>query len=296
LIARRRRPTIVSVDGRRLRRLALAAVALGCGKFSGFGAQGGAPNSCQSNVAPMPLANIGPDVDLKVLCGGNVSAPVASVSELGAGITRWSVSVAGDPGFSIDQANPTTCLLGGVTIAQVTFQAPVDAVPGDSFDAVVTVRADNDAFAPGTVKVHADVVAVDVTVDQTSVDFGEVLAGIGANKAVTFQNHSSGPVLIQPPPADGPFLYGAPVPLAPGQSLAFSFIATATVPGDYSSTGTWTAMAVGLGDAGTIPQGCTRTFDVAVHARIVYSPDAPDAGAGDGGAGPDVYTGSLTIP
>jgi hypothetical protein len=278
------------MDGRRLRSLALAAVALGCKASS---PEGGAPfpTSCLTDVAPMPLVNLGPDVNFKVLCAGAVSAPVASVSELGAGITEWSISIDGHPAFSISQTAATTCGTSGVTVAQVLFQAPADAVPGDSFDAVVTVQSVNGAFAPGTVKVHADIVAVDVTVDRTSVDFGDVPANVIANQVLTFRNLSSGEVWIQAPPDIAPFVYGAFLaPIAPGQSLERRFSASAFIAGDYSSTGTWTATVM-RGDVAMVPPSCTRTFDVAAHARIFYPPDP-----GDGGAATDVHTGSFTSP
>ena len=92
-------------------------------------------------------AFIGPDVEMRVHCGVVLAdAPIASVDEVEGGCTDWSLSWQGDPAFTFIAATPMgvpgvfhTCATTGTTVASIAFTAPPIAVPGDTFDVVVTV-------------------------------------------------------------------------------------------------------------------------------------------------------------
>jgi len=233
---------------------------------------------CGSGVS-MPRANIGPDVNLRVLCGTMAAAGVASVDEEGDGSTSWTTSLIGDPAFVLPQDAFLTCQANSPTVARVQLLVPPGAVPGDAFDAVVTVHASDGSFADGQVHVHADVTAPMFDLQPTSIDFGDVLPDQGATRMLTIVDHDAVPVnitaqLVTAVDTPPPFGYGPD--LARGimnntRQWLVSFVGRDV--GDYSTTLEFSAGA-------STPSQCQTKKSLALHARVV----APDGGAPDGGA------------
>jgi hypothetical protein len=271
--------------------LALAS----CGKASvpgpSLGGSGLAPG-CQSSGAGTPLANLGPDLNLPVLCRMSARGAVASVDQEGPGATTWAVSLDGDPHFSLEGETFVTCEGTSPTVAMVDLQAEFESVPGETYDAVATISAVGDVFPTTRVAIHGEVEAPRVSAP-TSVDFGDVPAWTLSSQMVRFINSSPAPVAIVLGPDD-------PLPF----SFAFgdaSKVASSTTPwlielqpsppGDYTVTTSWTATPNPML---TFPPACLWTQTITLHAHVV---DAPDAGAdGSPDAGADEYTGSRIIP
>jgi hypothetical protein len=258
----------------------------------------------------MPRALIGPDVDVRVLCTATAQVPIASVDVPGAGVARWSFKVKGDPAFGLPQSPQqmslntfVTCQADSPQVALVNFNPPIGALPGSTFDAIATVHADDGSFADGTVKLHGEVAAAVLTVDKTSVDFGDVAPGAMPVIPLHFtaEKGDSVNLFLDPPPAaSGPrsvvasYSYGPFVimPLAPAREGSGPFNWKVTfmtdVPGDYSATVGWSATPI----TAACPPGadcpvrpvppddppCDWTTTIMLHARVV----------GDGGADTDI--------
>jgi hypothetical protein len=243
-----------------------------------------APESCFSRVpAAAPpataLANIGPDLQLVSPCGGRAQGAVASVNAISGGVLSWTASIAGDPSFTLEQTSFMTCALS-TSIAMVAFLPPVSAKPGDAFDAVVTIRAEGDAFPPGTVNVHAVVGAAMAAVDRAAIDFGDVEINMLQREPLMFRNESNSPIDIVAPPLDPdlPFQYADGldvIQLDPGGIASSGVALRPYALGDYSTTAVW---VVTTAPEGTLPAGCTSTLSTALHVRIVL----PDGGLGAG--------------
>jgi hypothetical protein len=231
---------------------------------------------CPARHAATPLANIGPDLQLRAACGGAARGAVASVSDVGDGMLQWLASIAGDPALQLDSTTFTSCGQSGPAIATVSFTPPLTAKPGDAFDAVVTIRASGNAFPPGTVNVHAEVEAPMVTVDRTAIDFGDIPLDTPRPDPVemlVFRNETATPLVLLAPAGNPPFVYDpADKAIDPGGRSTRVVSAFGNTPGDYSTVGVWTATA--RPDL-LLPDGCTSSISVSVHARFV----APDAGA-----------------
>jgi hypothetical protein len=235
----------------------------------------------------MPNANLGPDLSLRVLCGQSAIGGIASVSEEGPGATSWTVTLVGDSAFTVDQRSLVTCQAGGTTVATVSLQAPPDALPGATYDAVATIRAEGDAFPPGTVKLHGEVVAPSVTVAPT-LDFGDVPAGKTVVQPIHFIENDTNPVFYNPD-----FVQGGPFITSTSQRTTDTttdwFIELmASPPGDYSLDTTWTASPLpnlGFQDA------CFTKKMVTLRAHVV----GVDGGA-DGPDGADGGFDGSTLP
>jgi hypothetical protein len=229
----------------------------------------------------MPTVHIGPDVSIRGLCGSTTQAPVASVDERGAGVTQWSLSVQGDPAFVVRAGIMTACQANGPTVGFVRFVAPPDQLPGQTFDAVVTVHADDGSFADGTVNVHAEIVAPQITVDTKTIDFGDVRRGVVALHTVTFNAPSQDLSFMIDTGLDTDFRVQATA--GPLQKLepslhSWDVIIQSFVLGDHSTSMTWRAFPTALP---TATAACTLSATIDVHARVVEL----DAGASDGGDG-----------
>jgi hypothetical protein len=259
---------------------------------------GGCPGATSS--PPMPRALIGPDVDVRVLCGGTTQVPIASVDELGAGFTKWSFTVAGDSSFGALQGpdaavepglglaphsnNFVTCQANSPQVAFVGFNPPADALPGTSFDAIATVHSEDRSFADGTVRLHGEIVTPVVTVDKTSVDFGSVGVGDVLALALAFTIEGGAEVFIVPdsysePPFSITLVDKAQDPSSSLRNWSVAF--QSNVPGDYSASVGWQALPATLLKA---PTPCIWATMMTLHARVVGdggadsgSPDASDA-------------------
>jgi hypothetical protein len=206
-------------------------------------------------------------------------AGVASVDEEGDGSTSWSTSLTGDPGFLLPQNVFLTCQANSPTVALVQFLVPPDAVPGDAFDATVTVQASDGSFTEGQVHVHADVTAPMYELAPTSIDFGDVLPDHPATRMLTIVDHDASPVgitaqLVTAIGVPEPFGYGpdrAQGVMENTQHWIVSF--NGHDVGDYATTLEFSAGA-------SSPSLCQTKRSLALHGRVV----APDGGAGDSGA------------
>jgi hypothetical protein len=275
-----------------------------------FGVCSGATSS-----PSMPRVLLGPDVDVRVFCGGTIQAPCASVEELGAGVTRWSLIVTGDAAFApgpVQSLNPmgigagqgplantfAVCQASSPEVAMVDFSPPADALPGSTFDSIATVHSEDGSFADGIVKLHGEVTAPVVTVDKTSVDFGNVAAGDGLSMMpLDFSLDGSQVTLVPDAYVIPPFYVTTNDPtVQPGNSSVWNVVLQvfgqgdypATVPGEYSATFGWRAVPSFLPNTTTGP--CVWSTKVAVHARVVADGgtdvDAQTNDASDGGPGP----------
>ena len=275
---------------------ALAFVALAsCShdRSPGAGTDGGAfSGACPSaSGRSMPRAFIGPDATFRVTCGGRTSSPIASVDEQGTGLTSWSISVKGDPAFTPETPTLETCLQNSPQVAFVAFYPPLDAVPGDSFDAVATVHADDGSFANGTVRLHGDVVSTKVAVSATAIDFGDVAPGDSQARPLDFTVLEGAHATISPEVLTGsPFSVtlakpviasSRDIPMTTSWRVAFQ----SSIAGDYTASVVWRGLPQGR--ALPPPEACVWTTTVTLHARVLADAGAGDADAGalDGDAG-----------
>jgi hypothetical protein len=241
-------------------------------------------------------------------------APVASVDELGAGATRWSVTVNGDPAFGAAPLGTNTasflaCQADSPQVALIECTPPPGALPGATFDAIATVHADDGSFADGKVKLHAEVAAPAVTVDKTNVDFGSVAPRENLTIPLKFTagtvNGDNLDLFLDPPPVtkgvvDGvaSYFYG-PFVITPGMGSnsfmldlpVWNVTFMADVPGDYSATVGWVARpSVGactnpVRCPGSLnPTPCDWATTITLHARVLGDGGADIADASDGGA------------
>jgi hypothetical protein len=254
----------------------------------------GDPGVCASALgAAKPVAHIGPDANLRVLCGQPARAAVASVDVPGAGLTWWSLSLEGDQGYAADPLTFVTCAAASPRVAFVSFVPPMDAVPGDAFDARVTVRSSDGAFATDTVQVHAEVAAPTVTVDTTMIDFGDVALGSLSLLDVALQVESQ--VSVVAPSDEAPFSflsYSTSDRVGP-RVFKFHVVAAASTPGDYSLRSEWRA---GYQPDGTFPAPCDWHLTIPIHMHVLDDvdggsdagpnapEDGPQAAPPDGGA------------
>jgi hypothetical protein len=269
---------------------ALAALTA-CGRGASVSAPGtfdGGPVSlaCPSpSGPPMPRALIGPDLSLRVLCNGQTSGPIASVDEQGPGVTSWSISVTGDPAFAPGARSFQTCRGDSPQVAFVGFTPPPNAVPGDSFDAVATVHAEDGSFADGTVNLHGEVAAANVAASTTAIDFGDVAPGDVPARELDFTVLDGGAVQILHDVLSGsPFVFTEVSPPRTGSRIASNWRVTfqSRVPDDYTTSVGWRGLPVertGLAAAAA----CVWTTTVTLHARVLA-----DGGASDGGDAADV--------
>ena len=270
----------------------VAWLALSCGALVACGGEGGPIHGGQSSVshcdspdADMPLANLGPDLTVRVLCRAGSRGAIASVDEPGPGETPWTVSLDGDDNFSLEAATFVTCNNGGVSVAFVDLQPAFDAVPGDTYDAVATISADHGTFPTTKVALHGEVVAPNVTAPSL-VDFGDVPAWQPQTRTLRFNNASPSPVAIAPAAGDlGPFSMSNAVvkaPPPPQNVTEWTLSLDSPPPGDYDVPIVWTATP---SPALTFPPACLWTQTIRLRAHVVGDPDGgpPDANR-DGGA------------
>jgi hypothetical protein len=275
-------------------------VALACGALAACGGgvpatgpvtgAAGAPGSCQSARGGMTHANLGPDLNLQVLCGGSAIGGIASVSHEGAGSTSWTVSLSGDPEFVASDSSLLTCEASGTTVVVVKLGVPPDALPGATFDAVATIKARDGSFPTGTVKVHGEVVTPRATVAPT-LDFGDVPAWTSPTQTIRFINDTTAPVLIIPDfVSRAPFTAAASGSPDMMTSTTLWFMALQpSPPGDYTVDTSWTvapAPNLGLSDV------CVSKKTVTLHAHVV----AVDGGADGPPAGSDGGLDGSTLP
>jgi len=148
--------------------------------------------------------------------------------------------------------------------------------PPDTYDAVVTIQAAQDAFPMGTVKVHGDVVAPSVTGPSVA-DFGAVAAGPEAFLGVRLFIASLSPIDVYPPSdLPAPFALAANQPRPSSSTMSdWTLMVRPSPPGDYTAEATWMVRPAGRL---MLQPGCTVTKTITVHAHLV----AADGGA-DGG-------------
>jgi len=275
---------------------ALAPLALACGALTacnGYGQGSEGPSPCAGPIGghSTPLANLGPDLDLQVLCGGASRGAIASIDVPGSGSATWTASLAGSPQLTLEQSSFVTCS-DDVTVAFVDLQVPPEAKPGDTYDAVATIESNQRAFPTGTVKVHGEVVAPKVTAP-SSLDFGEVPASVPTVLPLRVVNKSPAPVVISPEAT-----YASPFGLTlhsrstDGNTTIWDVKVFQTPPGDYTETVTFTGEPAGkLVD---FPPGCVWTQTITLHAHVFADTDGGPDASRDGGTGDDAPS-SLTI-
>jgi hypothetical protein len=232
-------------------------------------------------IAPTPTVHIGPDVSMRGLCGTTTQAAVASVDERGEGVTQWSLSVRGDPAFVVSPGPMRACQLTGASVGFVLFTPAPDKLPGQTFDAVVSVHADDGSFADGTVNVHAEIVAPQITVDTRTIDFGDVPALVQVRRTVNFSAPAQDVSLVVERGPDLEFSVG--MALGVDQKVApslhsWSVMFISSTLGDHSTSMTWTAFPAASPSAAA---ACTWSATIDMHARVV----ADDAGGSDGADG-----------
>jgi hypothetical protein len=202
---------------------------------------------------------------------------IASVDELGAGVTKWSYTVTGDAAFG-PSAGQTfqTSQANSPEVAFVEFIPPTDALPGSTFDAIATLHADDGSFADGTVKLHGEIGAAVVTVDKMSIDFGDVAVGGLPSIPLHFAVEPGEQVGLVP---QG--LVPAPFLISPqGAQFSPPFVwnvsLMATAAGDYSTTLKWGAVS-------NQATSCGWTNSITVHGRVVDDGGAGTPNGSDGG-------------
>jgi hypothetical protein len=256
---------------------AVALVVAACSVRPGptFG-DGVAPALCSASAPPMPVVHLGPDVTIRAICGGSGQAAVASVDEHGPGVTAWSISVRGTPSsaFSLKQTTFRTCQTDGPMVALVFFQAPPGAVPGDAFDAVVTVDADDGSFAAGTVNVHAEIVKPWVTIDKANLEFGDVLPGASPMQTLSVSAPDGVNVFFEMVGSLDSFSLARIPPQTKGNTSAWSVTFEAFLPGDHSASLRFASSPI-LDS----PPACGWTATIGLHARVVADGGAPDGDA-----------------
>jgi hypothetical protein len=239
----------------------------------------GMPLCAATNGTPVAHVSVGPDASLEVLCRTQVQGPVASITNIGGGTLTWSATITGDSAFVVDKQVPSQICNDGLThVVSVVLAPPATAVPGDTFDAVVTISAKNGEFPSGTVKVHGVVVTPRLVADPPLVDFGVVELPLWTPpfKDVTLRNDSSVPVFVKSPSVDAAFLYEPEMGIQgikPGTHILEMVALTATVPGMYASAATWSAS----GDSTfNVPGSCLGQVTAQMRAIVV-------AASADGG-------------
>ncbi|HVU51211.1 MAG TPA: hypothetical protein VHL80_11020 [Polyangia bacterium] len=248
---------------------------------------------CVESEGGMPLANLGPDLTLRALCGTGSRGAIASVNQPGAGVTRWSVSLDGDAQFVLEGSAFVTCEATGPTIANVDLQPAPGAVPGDTYEAVATITAEDDAFPTTEVALHGEVVAPNVTAP-SSVDFGDVPAGTSQRRTLRFDNASPSPVALLPSSGqlapftliDGIVTSPSPTPNVSEWTVSLDGAA----PGDYTAAVLWTATP---SPVLTFPAGCLWTQTITLHAHVVAVADAGPDASRDGGASEHIPSGII---
>jgi hypothetical protein len=272
-------------------------LALACGALAACGGASkelpdgaGSVPGCGPADTDMPLANLGPDLTLRVLCRTGARGAIASVDEPGPGVTPWSVSLDGDDHFSLEGASFVTCNNGGgPTVAFVDLQPTFDDVPGDTYEAVATISANNGTFPTTKVAVHGQVVAPNVTAPSV-VDFGEVPAWQPQTRTLRFNNASPSPVAIVPsavPTATdlGPFTMSSAVMSSrppPSNVIEWTISLNSPAPGDYDIPTVWTATP---SPALIFPPACLWTQTIDLRAHVVGDPDGGPPASRDGGSG-----------
>jgi hypothetical protein len=203
-------------------------------------------------------------------------AAVASINQTGPGMTTWTQSIEGDPVFSFSQQPTRLCGGQGAFVVMVTFAPPITALPGATFNAVVTIGSGDGAFPPGTVKVHGEVVAPSVTVDKTVLDFGDLAYGVEATRTLTFSD-TEDPLLNINAPMNNTFPFDI-VPAMGGTDHTSTWIVSVSnSEGDYAVDTVWTD---GF-DTRELPPGCgwSQTIPLRVHVLPFDAGTSNDAGA-----------------
>lgn len=236
----------------------------------------GPPCLPSSPSAPdMPLVHVGPDVSLEIPRGGGGVVPIASVSSLAGDGFRWRTSIEGDTSiFSAPAEYVATCPAGGVTVVNVTVDLPLSALPGDAFEAKVTVSAEAGAFPTRSATVRVKVGAPTFSVDPQLVDFGDVPYGESRALPVRFINGSTDILYAETQQQEvSPFYFGSAfLPLKPGSVAGLTNMVgllTADV-GEHTAEITWRAGTRQV----DLPDACYTRRTVKLHARIV----PPDGG------------------
>jgi hypothetical protein len=261
----------------------LAIVALlACGKSPGAVPPPTGFPSCEPAVGGTTLANLGPDLTIRVLCASSGQGAVASVNQIGPGEAEWSTSIVGAPELTLENSTNVTCQSTGTTVAIVNLQAGPDSKPGDSYDAVVTITAANDAFPTGQVKVHGEVVAPKAFLPSI-VDFGDVPANTPDVRIVHFLSASPSPLTYVPTlDATTPFSVPYGMPRAPNLTTTDWLITFApSPPGDYTVGSTWTVAPAEPAPPGhELAPGCILTQAITLHAHVVDPDGGTDADLG----------------
>lgn len=264
----------------------IATLAAGCGQRAVEGVVPQAPPCGTSTAAPsMPLVHIGPDVTIEVPCGSQVDVPVASLSEAGSRGFTWTPSLQGD--FNIFVANfPTVGIScsGLAMVLRLTVVPPASAVPGDTYDAALTISSPDAAFPTGTVHVHAKVVVASFTIEPSEIDFGDVNTTTSPSIPVTFRSPWAGPVFVGTESrVRAPFTFGTEfLATTAGAGVVNPLSVDWGTIGEHTAEFTWTSARKG----GALSPACTVVKTVKVRARGVPMPLDAGAPAGppDGGA------------
>lgn len=217
---------------------------------------------------------LGPDVNVTVPCGGEATAAIASFSSAsGTEELFWTVTTDGDPRiFLVKPDTGRLCPRTDIVVVFVRVAAPATASNGESLDATATFAFQGGDVASGTVKIHATVLAPELTIEPAELDFGDAEPGARPTQMVTFHNPTRGLVLVDLIDGPPPFLFR-------WASVAVGAMASMEVPIDLdtSAVGTF-AKEARWRVPGTMPGGlaCELTKSVTLRARVVER--------GDGGA------------
>jgi hypothetical protein len=261
-----------------LHRLAVLAVALAaCGGSTpqgraDAGSVGQNPLCITATTdPPEPLAHIGPDVSAPVPCAGIVLLPVASFSNTGGDGFRWTATLQGDANvFSLPRTESITCFSGGVDIVTVQVATPPAAVPGDAFDAMVTISSPDGLFPQGQVAIHVTVASTAFELVPEVLDFGTLALGGSTSRTLAIHNPSStGLVLTTDQQMVGPFTFRTSMAkVGPGMTPMLVLV-NPMQAGDFDVEASWTAAI--RPDA---PPACRSTKTIRLRAHVV----APDGG------------------
>jgi len=229
--------------------------------------------SCEDGSGtPKPRVSLGPDVNVEVMCGTTVTVPFASITNDGLNFIRWTTTIEGSPAFILDDKLPhEACNDGTTQVPAATLQPLTGAVPGDTYDAIVTITFANDVFPAGQVKLHAVVATPRFTITPSRIDFGTVAAlAMPPRARIVFHNDSNGSTFVASSSVAAPFtLFFAANLFTSGTATNGDIGLIATIAGEYATTATWT-VAPALG----VPEACLAHATAELHATVV---------GGDGG-------------
>ena len=232
------------------------------GRFEGV-----APSPCPfaGTGPPAPIVHLGPDVNVRSVCGNGIVVAVASLFAVEGGAFRWRASLGTESGpFTLETTRGTTCPNGIVDVVRVTLNPPHDAAPGDAFDATVSFAAEDEAFPPGVVKVHVGIAALPFQAPDV-IEFGDVPVGSPVRREIIFRYPVTSPVWVRTTAEpDAPFGLEYPQPTTFGGVASYWALLDASLAGDFSSQATFQVVNQPEGRAPT----CASPKTILLHGHV----------------------------